>query len=598
MTRKYPSLGRRACGWFLLIQCHAKLPLAVGFQRPSLSVAFQPLQQEQLQQHHHHHHHHHRRRQTLFAVTKEKVPFRSAKQRKISQVSVGELVGSGSYGTVHLLNATLVRDDDNNKKDKIQHMTLIGKRPWKAEELLSSESLSWEEQDAKLKTASQERATRCSYYWSVEEHCFSKLPPHPQLPPYFGTNGDWMLFGLVGDDGTRTTTTTTSIAPAPTLSDLMKLDQNHPQDLTNIAAALGCDSYPATCDRILESLLTVLDHVHTNQIVHRDVKPSNVLVHNGTLILMDFGSAADLEPSGNGILKRRRGLENGSRVAVSPIYCAPEIFVEANYHPTKFDIFSTGLLMCQLLFAYLDERTDAGFHQQFKEVDWDLNLWLSNELAGKVRPQGLPHALEYLGDRPGLWTLLQDMLSKDPGDRPSAIQALQRLEAILKGKGHEDGPFFTMVIESMDACEIPTMSQPLQFVATFTLGKSLGLELSEMDDNNDDDAADDDDADVDVDGDDTVDEASRLLWKTATSRAVEGEVFIKEIVQGGQADELGILEIGDRLQGVGEFPFYDGGFERAVRMVRYTRSAFSSWRRERQAHTPDHAKKIGSSSCS
>jgi serine/threonine-protein kinase len=52
-------------------------------------------------------------------------------------------------------------------------------------------------------------------------------------------------------------------------------------------------------------MLQVLSHIHENKIVHRDVKPSNLLVHDGTLLLIDFGSAADLEPEG--MLSRRRG---------------------------------------------------------------------------------------------------------------------------------------------------------------------------------------------------------------------------------------------------------------------------------------------------
>ena len=471
------------------------------------------------------------RHRALFAVTKQTQSTSQAASlpvgTKISKVSVGKEIGSGSYGTVHILNATTTRGEQ---------LSLIGKRPWTKDEL-----------SPQGEDSPKDRAARCMYYWQVEDHCFERLPPHPQLPPYYGTSDEWMLFGLVGDQG--------SVTPAPTLSDLMKKDCDHPQDLKHIAEALGCDSFASAMDKTIESLLTVLSHIHENQIIHRDIKPSNLLVNDGTLLLMDFGSAADLEPSG-GILKRRRGLENGNRVAVSPIYCAPEVFVDVNYHPTKFDMFSSALLICQLLFAYLDERIDAGFHQQLQEVDWDLNAWLSNDLAGKVRPQGLSHALDYLGERPGLWTLLQDMLAKDPGYRPTASEALVRFKRIMDDDGMEDGPFFTMVMESMDSCEIPTMSRPLNFVATFSQSRPLGLVLSEMDGDDDGDDLDD------------MDEKSRILWKEATKDALEGEVFVKGIVEGGQAAELGIFEIGDRLQGIGELPFFDGGFEKALRMVR------------------------------
>ena len=51
--------------------------------------------------------------------------------------------------------------------------------------------------------------------------------------------------------------------------------------------------------------------------------------------------------------------------------------------------------------------------------------------------------------------------------------------------------------------------------------------------------------------------------------AVPGEVFVnKGIVQGGQAEALGVVEVGDRLQGVGELRLGEGGFEKAVAMVR------------------------------
>jgi len=439
---------------------------------------------------------------------------------------VGEEIGSGSYGTVH--HITLTDGDGNNR-------AAVGKRPWTRDELMEKQV-----EDAK------ERADRCRYYWEVEDHCFAKLPAHPQLPPYLGVRDGWMIFGLVGDDNDGT--------PAPTLEDLMKADNDcsSPRDLGHVGKALECESYAETLDRALESLLQILDHVHQHQIVHRDIKPGNLLVHDGSFLLMDFGSAADLEPISTNLLQKRRvGLDRGNVVAVSPIYCAPEIFIDIRDAPTAFDIFSTALLFCQLLFSYLDERTDAGFHQQLEEAQWDLSAWLSNELGSKLRPGGLDHALEYLAERPGLWRLLEEMLNRDPVRRPTAKAALKRLGTIQTGEGtevegEEDGPFFRMVIEAMETCPMPTISRPLHYVATFSRSQSLGLVLSEMDEDDD-----------------------NPEWKEATKFASPGEVFIKEIVPGGQADGLGdeIFEVGDQLQGIGELPFLGGGFERAVEML-------------------------------
>lgn len=96
------------------------------------------------------------------------------------------------------------------------------------------------------------------------------------------------------------------------------------------------------------------------------VKPGNLLC-DGTsqqLRLFDFGSAADLDPSpvppesrtlfSSGT--RRVGYDEGI-AAISPAYSAPETFIKLNENPLTFDVFSAGLLMSQLLFNLLDERS-------------------------------------------------------------------------------------------------------------------------------------------------------------------------------------------------------------------------------------------------
>jgi hypothetical protein len=223
----------------------------------------------------------------------------------------------------------------------------------------------------------------------------------------------------------------------------------------------------------------------------------------------------------------------------------------SHYHhasaPYQFDVFSAALIICQLLFNYLDERTDAGFHQQLEDANWDLDLWLSRELGSKVRPAGLEEALEYLSTRPGLWRLLGDMLRGDPEQRVSSQDALRRWQFLQSNKGTTNGPFFDSVVALMDQCEVapPTVQRPLHFVATFRRNVPLGLVLSE--------------ADADI----TTPE-----WIEATADADPGEVFVQSIVLDSQADQMGIFEVGDRLQGVGELTLMNMGFKRVVEMVR------------------------------
>jgi hypothetical protein len=44
-------------------------------------------------------------------------------------------------------------------------------------------------------------------------------------------------------------------------------------------------------------------------------------------------------------------------------------------------------------------------------------------------------------------------------------------------------------------------------------------------------------------------------------------VYVQGIIHDGQAESMGIFEVGDRLQGVGELPLAEGGFQRAINMV-------------------------------
>jgi serine/threonine protein kinase len=202
----------------------------------------------------------------------------------------------------------------------------------------------------------------------------------------------------------------------------------------------------------MEQLLQILVFIHSYSIVHRDVKPANLLITKpldettitsiattptSRLVLIDFGSAGDISTAG--LLKDNIGLDM-NRVAISPIYAAPEIFLDnagGNKYATNFDCFSVALLYCQLLFQYLDERTESGFHQQManQNVPWDLDGWLQSAIQSKVRPVGLADALQVLSERPGLWKLLQDMLNPNPTERLSSTDALVRWNKIRKNGG-------------------------------------------------------------------------------------------------------------------------------------------------------------------
>lgn len=147
---------------------------------------------------------------------------------------------------------------------------------------------------------------------------------------------------------------------------------------------------------------------------------------------------------------------------------------------------------------------------------------------------------------PGVWRLLGDMLRRDPEQRVSSQEALRRWQQLLKSNKATDGPFFESVVALMDQCEVarPTVQRPLHFIATFRRNVPLGLVLFEVDT-----------------------EMNSPEWVEATADAEQGEVFVQSILSDSQADQMGIFEVGDRLQGVGELPLMNMGFTRVVEMV-------------------------------
>ncbi|MFO1285146.1 MAG: serine/threonine-protein kinase [Rubrivivax sp.] len=161
---------------------------------------------------------------------------------------------------------------------------------------------------------------------------------------------------------------------------------------------------------IAERVAQALVHAHGHGVVHRDVKPANILIDEaaGQVKLGDFGLArlADLQRSRTGVF------------AGTPAYMSPEQLA-AGAQDARADLYSLGVVLFELLTARLPHEAPS------------LGALLRQVASGPAPPL---HGLR--PDVPAaLSELVARLLAKDKAQRPAdaatLAQALQSMAAEL-----------------------------------------------------------------------------------------------------------------------------------------------------------------------
>ncbi|WP_099363050.1 Stk1 family PASTA domain-containing Ser/Thr kinase [Fredinandcohnia onubensis] len=98
--------------------------------------------------------------------------------------------------------------------------------------------------------------------------------------------------------------------------------------------------HPKEAINIMLQLTSAITHAHQNQIVHRDIKPQNILIdHDGTVKVTDFGIAVALSST---------TITQTNSVLGSVHYLSPEQ-ARGGMSTRKSDIYSLGIVMFELL---------------------------------------------------------------------------------------------------------------------------------------------------------------------------------------------------------------------------------------------------------
>lgn len=178
---------------------------------------------------------------------------------------------------------------------------------------------------------------------------------------------------------------------------------------------------------IFKDVLKALNHAHLNNMIHRDVKSSNILVDkSGTAKIMDFGISI--------LAGEKRYTQIGAEIG-SPCYMSPEQISSPKSIDRRSDVYSIGILLYEMLTGNVpfDGETD------YEIMDKHINTPAPDPI--RINPN-IPKTIA---------NMIFKALEKNPDDRFSdCVEFLECIEAYENGVESA-----SMVLKSSEKEESP-----------------------------------------------------------------------------------------------------------------------------------------------
>lgn len=152
------------------------------------------------------------------------------------------------------------------------------------------------------------------------------------------------------------------------------------------------------------AIASAMAHAHAHGVVHRDLKPGNVMLLDGNVKVMDFGIARTMDSE---------TLTTTYAFLGTPLYAAPEVQFKTQVGPAA-DCYSLGIMLFEMLTGQPPFKGETPF-----------------EILDKHRTAPLPDLAALRPDAPeGLLRLVERLCAKNPEERPEEAEVIRILEAL------------------------------------------------------------------------------------------------------------------------------------------------------------------------
>ena len=184
-----------------------------------------------------------------------------------------------------------------------------------------------------------------------------------------------------------------------------------------------CKLEPDMVQSYSYQLLRAIEYCHSNRIIHRDIKPQNIVINTsvGHLKLIDFNSAIILEDD---LVQEKIPLTN----PVTTIwYRAPEVLMGDRSYSYPIDIWSAGCIIAQMINngPIISELDELNMLQQIFKLVGTPTPWPGVEQMSMWAKCDFPHYEPIICDQKYATKLIIDMLTVNSSHRISAKDAIE-----------------------------------------------------------------------------------------------------------------------------------------------------------------------------